>query len=153
MVAGFASTDREEFAHTILKCSQKGDQSELIALAWTLRNRAGTANGTAACEAVELSRALLADIGINAGSAPRANGNGRAGSCLDATAFQQALACVSLVFDGLLPDPTNGASRVHLHDQAPDWASDFEPTALIGPLMFLREDPNAEMPRDSSARS
>jgi len=57
--------------------------------------------------------------------------------------FQQALTCVSLVFDGAVPDPTNGASRVHPHDQQPAWAQSCEPTALIGDLLFFKTHASA----------
>ncbi|WP_147361534.1 hypothetical protein [Dichotomicrobium thermohalophilum] len=151
------------FAEAILKCSHTHGQSELIALAWTLRNNVERAKHAAddeiildPAEARELSRSLLADVGAD--DAPRpaeVQGNGQADPQHDEMAFQQALACVSLVFDGLLPDPTNGASRVHPHDQAPAWANEFEATALIGPLLFLRECSGSEEGnrRDRSARS
>ncbi len=146
MRAGTASAVREAFAEAILGCSQTGNQSELIALAWTLRNRAEQMcsktqdeTGLDAITARQLAQSLLADVGIEAQRS--ANGNGRARYTENSIAFDQALACVSLVLDGLLPDPTDGASRVHPHDQAPPWAKDFEATALIGPLMFLRERP------------
>jgi len=154
MLASPASAVRELFADVVLRCRQTGGQSELIALAWALRNRAGGANVTTESEAGDVGRALLADIGIEPQPEGHpANGNGHAASWHDQTDFQQALACVSLVFDGLLPDPTHGASRVHPHDQAPAWANDFEPTALIGPLMFLREQSDSDDHPDHSATS
>jgi hypothetical protein len=99
-------------------------------------------------EVSKVSEALLADVGVDVAreiNGPQANGH-TTGSQHEEMAFQQALACVSLVFDGLLPDPTNGASRVHPHDQAPAWAGDCEATALIGPLLFLRERSESEGP-------
>jgi len=159
MIPGSASDIRACFAEAIQKCSHTGSQSELIALAWTLRNRAAsTADGTALdggitrVEALELSRGLLADVGADAViEPPCANGGEHTSLPHAETGLQQAIACVSLVFDGLLPDPTNGASRVHPHDQAPDWADDFQATALIGPLMFLREpSEDREEPKHST---
>lgn len=148
MLASSASAIRETLAETLLRCAQTQSQSELIALAWTLRNRVERAVNNASDEAfldpaevLKVSEALLADVGVDVAreiNGPQANGH-TTGSQDEEMAFRQALACVSLVFDGLIPDPTNGASRVHPHDQAPAWAGDCEATALIGPLLFLRE--------------
>jgi len=168
MILFCAPPIRQLFAETILKGGQSPSQTELIALAWTLRNRAeqakhggGTAEkGMAEVEAQNVCQALLSEIGAG-GDRPRVytNGNGN-GHAADAATqdsrFQQALACVSLVCDGLVPDPTGGATRVHRHDAAPGWASDCEATALIGDLLFLRSemglaetDDTAETKRDS----
>ncbi len=158
MLASLASAIRTAFAETILKCSGARRQSELIALAWVLRNRAERLSDGADEEKIldpvaarNLGKALLADVGVERdGEANAANGNGHAGYDDDMMAFHQALACVSLVFDGLVPDPTHGASRVHPHDQAPCWARDFEATALIGPLLFLREETDGQERKDRS---
>lgn len=153
MLTSSASAIRETLAGTVLKCAQTQGQSELIALAWALRNRVERTRNGADDEAVpdaeevsRVSQALLADISAEAApESSKAHGNGHAKNLPhDEMAFQQALACVSLVFDGLLPDPTNGASRVHPHDQAPAWAGHCEATALIGPLLFLRESSDSE---------
>lgn len=159
MIVCSASSIRELFAETIVQCSCEPSQTELIALAWALRNRAerlrqalGKGGELTAAEARELSRALLADMGIKAARRKRrANGNGDAGRARDSRTFQQALACVALVFDGLLPDPTKGASRVHRHDEEPGWADGYEATALIGALMFLRSGEEAGQPRRSES--
>jgi len=147
MLVSVASAIKNRLAETILRCSQAGGQSELIALAWSLRNRAQTVLGhgndarpISEADAESLTRAMFTDVGLDtAEAAGRQNGHGRAAGATDSVAFQQAQACISLVFDGLVPDPTNGASRVHRHDQEPCWANACEATALIGPLMFLRE--------------
>jgi len=136
------------FAETILRCSQASTQSELIALAWVLRNRAehtalskDASSELDATQARQMAWGLLGDIGLEAsGNGASQTNNGSAGAWHGDVSFQQALACVSLVFDGLVPDPTSGANRVHLHDQAPDWSQDCESAALIGSLLFLRAD-------------
>ncbi|MFP4539178.1 MAG: hypothetical protein ACLFPA_12865 [Dichotomicrobium sp.] len=149
---------RELFAETILRGSQHQSQTELISLAWVLRNRAqyarydtGNAGGDLALgEARHLCRAMLADLGcedVTNGSRIDGNGrigdNGRADAGPRSQAFQQALACVSLVCDGLVPDPTHGATRAHAHDTEPEWAQHCEATALIGELLFFRGAPDA----------
>ena len=158
MISCSASLIRKLFAETIIHGSPERSQTELIALAWTLRNRAERArpeNGdeTGALsedDAREMASAMLADLGFGA-DAPRSNGNGHAPHLPEERIFQQALACVALVCDGLLPDPTNGASRVHPHDVEPAWAEDCEATALIGTLMFLRDDASVSS-RSNTAR-
>jgi len=57
---------------------------------------------------------------------------------LEEAAVNRALACVSLVWDGVVPDPTNGATRVHRHDSFPEWSQNCEATALIGSMLFVR---------------
>jgi len=150
------------FAKTILRSCHGPTQSELIALAWVLRNRA-TQYDTAAHAGTELNDAqaqqMALELGKDLGSEPCKNGashsgNGDARASHGELAFQQALACVSLVFDGLVPDPTNGANRVHLHDRAPSWAQGCESAALIGSLLLLREDqPSTQQDRAPAASS
>lgn len=149
MLGSVASAIRESFAHAIVRCSQTGRQSELIALAWTLRNRAQLSRGGVGDakseslnenDARKLASGLLSDMGlVSAAPTVSSNGNGHAEHTHGDTTLQQAMACVALVFDGLVPDPTHGASRVHRHDEEPSWANDCEATALIGPLLFFRE--------------
>ena len=154
MIASLGATIHDILADAVLRGSRTRGQSELIALAWTLRNRAERAIPGAEsvvldpAQAREFGQRLLADAGVE--NEPEALTNGKA-QHHDEMAYQQALACVSLVFDGLVPDPTSGATRVHPHDQAPCWAEDFEATALIGPLMFLRERADAEDARKPDA--
>jgi len=147
MISCSASLIRKLFAETIIHGSPERSQTELIALAWTLRNRAermqsenGDETGALSeADAREMASGMLSDLGFGV-DAPRTSGNGHAAHFPEERIFQQALACVALVCDGLLPDPTNGANRVHPHDVEPDWAGDCEATALIGSLMFLRDD-------------
>lgn len=94
-------------------------------------------------EAEQLCRTLLADMGI-AGPCDRAQRNGKGdngGASEDPAAFDRALACVSMVWDGVVADPTNGATRAHPHNEQPDWSEHCQATALIGPMLFFRADP------------
>lgn len=143
---------RELFAETILRGSQHHSQTELISLAWVLRNRAQHArydSGDADSdlelgEARRLCCGMLADLGCeDVQNGSRIGGNGNAEFRPDSQAFQQALACISLVCDGLVPDPTHGATRAHAHDMEPEWARHCEATALIGELLFFRGAPDA----------
>jgi len=151
MLASFASAVHDMLADAILRSSRTQSQSELIALAWTLRNNVERARPDADTGALDpeqargLTESLITDTKAETVSCgPTNQTNGHAGEHYSDMTFRQALACVSLVFDGLVPDPTHGATRVHPHDQMPCWSKDFEATALIGPLMFLRERPNAQ---------
>ncbi len=145
---------REVFARTILQLDRFQTPTEAISLAWTLRNRAEDLDAIWGRSGIELSideardlcHTLLADLNLSAGEKAchaHTNGNGSAATVAhaDNAAFQRALVCVSMVWDGVVPDPTNGATRVHLHDRQPAWADDCEATALIGPLLFLRSAP------------
>ncbi len=96
-------------------------------------------------EAEQLSRALLEDMGVvrsrNGGDGGHTNGNGASEHPPeDGAAFNRALACVSMVWDGVVADPTNGATRAHPHDEQPDWAQHCEATALIGAMLFFRAE-------------
>lgn len=140
---------RQFFARAILRID--GDQSptETVSLAWTLRNlaedRMEAGSGPMEVDlarAQHLCRRLFADLGMTPpGDEARANGNGAdAGAFEDEAGFNRALACVSMVWDGVLPDPTNGATRVHRHDRQPEWSQDCEATALIGSMLFFRAE-------------
>ncbi len=50
----------------------------------------------------------------------------------------RSLAIVAGVFAGLYEDPTDGATRFHRHDRAPEWAAGLQCTALLGPYMYYR---------------
>ena len=154
MISCSASLIRKLFAETIIHGSPEGSQTELIALAWTLRNRAelvwSETGVLREADARQMASLMLADLGFGA-ETPQSNGNGHAAHLPEDRTFQQALAFVALVCDGLLPDPTNGASRVHPHNVEPDWAGACEATALIGSLMFFREDTSGTS-RSSTAR-
>lgn len=138
----------ELFARTILQVRRTNTPTEAISLAWTLRNRAERADGTSSVNgcgieqelAEQVSTALQDDM-QGASSEDRARLNGEAQPCRNGAgddAFNRVLACVSMVWEGVVPDPTHGATRVHPHDQQPDWALDYEATALIGALLFFR---------------
>lgn len=91
-------------------------------------------------EAEHLCHTLLADMDI-AVHCDRTQGNGNGGAVEDPAALDRALACVSMVWDGVVADPTNGATRAHRHDEQPDWAEHCQATALIGPMLFFCADP------------
>jgi hypothetical protein len=151
MLASFASAVHDMLADAILRSSRTQSQSELIALAWTLRNGLERARPDADAltldpeQARKLTESLMTDTQAASVSCEQTTPtNCDAREAYTDMTFRQALACVSLVFDGLVPDPTHGATRAHPHDQMPNWSKDFEATALIGPLMFLRERANAQ---------
>ena len=140
---------REFFARTILLVDADQSPTETICLAWTLRNRAermsedgGGAGEVSLAEAEQLSRALLEDMGVvRSPDGAQTNGNGASPHPPeDGTALNRALACVSMVWDGVVADPTNGATRVHPHYEQPDWAQHCEATALIGAMLFFRAE-------------
>ncbi|MEM7425175.1 MAG: cell wall hydrolase [Pseudomonadota bacterium] len=57
------------------------------------------------------------------------------GSYLDCRDMSVSLEVLGLIAEALSPDgddPTDGALRFHRHDTSPDWASELEPSALIG---------------------
>lgn len=147
---------REFIARTILKINGAQSPTEIICLAWTLRNRAahmgdgaGEPGEIGMPEAEHLCQGLLADMGLaESAGAAAANGNGSGNggngvAAVDAVALDRALACVSMVWDGVVADPTNGATRVHLHNEEPDWAEHCQATALIGAMLFFRTGPAA----------
>jgi len=138
----------ELFARTILQVRRTDTPTEAISLAWALRNRAERAHfkkrangrGIAAELAEQVSKALQDDMeGVSSKNGSRLNGAPQpCGSGGSEEAFNRVLACVSMVWEGVVPDPTHGATRVHPHDQQPQWALDYEATALIGSLLFFR---------------
>jgi len=137
----------ELFARTILQVRRTDTPTEAISLAWALRNRAERAHckkhngrGIAPELAEQVSKALQEDMqGVSSENGSRLNGATKpCGSGATEEAFNRVLACVSMVWEGVVPDPTRGATRVHPHDQQPDWARDYEATALIGALLFFR---------------
>jgi len=141
---------REFIASSIVKIGRDPSPTESICLAWILRNRAEGMR-EAGCEldeigmaeAEQLCDALLADLG-GAISCNGAKANGHGGTHVaaeDDYALNRALVCVSMVWDGVIGDPTNGATRVHPHDEQPEWAQDCEATALIGSMLFFRAEP------------
>lgn len=140
---------REFLSRAILQVA--GDQSptETICLAWTLRNLAERMSESGSepreiemAEAERLCQRLFADMGLTeVPNGAHANGNSADyGTAADQAALNRALACISMVWDGVIADPTNGATRVHPHDAQPDWAQHCEATALIGAMLFFRAE-------------
>lgn len=137
------------FVTTIGRVSRCEIAGEVICLAWTMRNRIGELRGNADASR-DLVRyvcdELLEDIGMRdhangvhqhsqykVASVSAANGSGTVKRDLIA-------AYVRLVWEGLLPDPTNGASRAQHHEHASQLDRAWEPTALIGALLFFRRN-------------
>lgn len=48
----------------------------------------------------------------------------------------RAIAALSRVLAGSVPDPTRGATRFHCHQEDPAWAAAMEIRAAIGPYLF-----------------
>jgi len=157
MTKSSALSVREFIARAILEIDGEQSPTETICLAWTLRNRAahmsegaGDPSEIGMAEAEHLCQDLLADMGLadmwlaKSPGAAAADGNGGNGAAAaDAAALNRALACVSMVWDGVVADPTNGATRVHLHNEEPDWAENCQATALMGAMLFFRAEPAA----------
>jgi hypothetical protein len=91
------------------------DDALLLALAFLVKNRLARA-GTETLEA-----RLPVTAGAPASRALRA----------------AAEAALARAYSGEAADPTKGATELHRHEEAPDWAERLEATALIGPYLFL----------------
>ena len=123
------------------------DLAELIRLARALYLAAGSEPEETMAALAWLARNWICAGGLSiddcctrmcalAGRAPGAGPMPRAASA--DTAFWRALAVTGFVWAGDYADPTEGATLVHRHDEAPAWAEHAKGTVLIGPWMFYR---------------
>ncbi len=91
------------------------DDALLVALAFLVKNRL----------ALSCTRALEARLPV------------LADSLASRSLLAAAEAALARAYSGAVADPTKGATELHRHDEAPDWAERFTATALIGPYLFL----------------
>lgn len=135
----------EILARAVWLTRQSYSAAETLAVAWVLCNRVcGSDANTladvpgATCDldkTLHVCSSVLSDIGVAPSTLQR-----NALSCRD-HGFCRAYGYVCLVCEGAISDPTKGATLLHRHDQVPDWSNGKQPTALIGRLLFFREEP------------
>jgi hypothetical protein len=137
------------FADTINRVSRCEIAGEVISLAWTMRNRLNElrgldGDGTPHLLAIRVCDEVLVDVGIgHNGTHPVVQHR----PCLVVASNSRTTAkrdlveaYVRMVWEGLLPDPTQGASRVQHHEHKSRLDRAWEPTALIGALLFFRRN-------------
>ena len=100
------------------------DDALLLALAFLVKNRL----------ALPCARALETPLPVLA-DAPASR-----------SLLAAAEAALGRAYSGAAADPTKGATALHRHDEAPDWAERFTATALIGPYLFLAAPEAATSP-------
>lgn len=131
-------------AQGLYLAGRQASPTEMLCLAWVLRNRmkalpqCSADSKTAPDELAQARTAccgLLEDLDANPAELQTLQ------SGFNDFAFCRAFGYVCLVWEGTVPDPTGGATRLHRHDRQPVWATAANPTALIGPFIFFRPEP------------
>ncbi|MBL4756806.1 MAG: cell wall hydrolase [Rhizobiales bacterium] len=136
-----SQADMHYFASAIWALARSESADAQAALAWLILNRMETAADALKSDQIDRNRygdgtltdacnSVLTDEGLSReGRTPCKTGFGDNEYC-------RAFSVACRVWNGDQVDPANGALDFHHHYECPEWATDREPSALIGSRFF-----------------